>query len=159
MSALYSRSQGRAYVDHQNAGFLSRFFTLPWPSQAQCNAFAQSTEGGNLPFEVMLQGRSSYTVCCNGSIYQFRKPEDRIDVNLINHARSIYVDFEPPTVEELRLGPLFVYRMSDMLANAVFYEAPNPVSARRTTHDGRVALRGTVRSIARFVQLLSLLPR
>lgn len=158
MSALHCRSQGRAYIDQQNAGLLSLFFTPPWPSQAQCNAFAQSREGGDVPFEVMLQGGSSYTVCCNGSIYQFRKPEARIDVNLINHARSIYVDFEPPTMEELRFGPLFVYRMSDMLANAVFYDAPNAVSARRTTHEGRVALRGIVRSVARFVQFLSPAP-
>ncbi len=139
-----------------NVALLTRFFVIYWPTQQECNNFANERENQHPYIQptVVRQGRTSYTIKCRGVIYQFRKPEHELKLNLIDQARTIYGSFVPATPKQYKLGPFFVYRLPDATTNAVLYESTRVVVESRTDY-ACCELRGALRGLAKFVILLS----
>lgn len=85
------------------------FFAEGWPSQDQCNAYAQSTfsDTGSIQ-RNFRQGANSYTVKRDASIVQFRK--EKLTRDKIDLAAAPYLGHVPIILEETRFGKFWVYK-------------------------------------------------
>lgn len=82
-------------------------------TQEQCNAEAQRLTGSSVS-PTPSQGGSSYTVESGGLVVQFRPPNSRLDIDMLQMIESAYHGFVPRHEEQGQFGDLHVYTMNNM---------------------------------------------